>query len=91
MSSNECTSQVPEYSDEPAPVSRQCLRCGGERIEPGGLAARTGLSFYPANTTFWTLSPSVAIQAFLCLDCGYIQLVGDVKKAESFVERGKPK
>jgi hypothetical protein len=65
------------------PSSRRCQRCGGERIEPGGLQARGGLVFYPANATFWTLSPTVAVQAFLCLDCGNIELVGDVQKAEA--------
>jgi hypothetical protein len=58
-------------------------------MEPGGLQARIGLSFYPANSTFWTLSPTVAIQAFLCLDCGHLELVGDVKRAEALVGRGK--
>jgi hypothetical protein len=90
MSSNEITSQVPKDPGEPTPGSRRCLRCRGERVEPGGLAARGGLSFYPANSTFWTLSPKVAIQAFLCLDCGNIELVGDVRKAESLVGRDKP-
>jgi hypothetical protein len=91
MSSDAITSQVPQDPGEPPPESRRCLRCGGERLEPGSLAGRVGLSFYPANSTFWTLSPTVAIQAFLCLDCGNIELVGDVKKAESLVGRGNPK
>jgi hypothetical protein len=60
-------------------------------MEPGGLAARGSLSFYPANTTFWTLSPSVSVQAFLCLDCGHLELIGDVQKAEALVGRDKPK
>ncbi len=59
-------------------------------MEPGGLAGRAGISFYPANSTFWTLKPGVAVQAFLCLDCGHLELMGDVKKAESLVGQGKP-
>jgi hypothetical protein len=90
MSSGEIPSQVPEGAEEPPPRSRRCLRCRGERMEPGGLHARGGLSFYPANCTFWTLTPNVAIQAFLCLDCGNVELVGDVKKAAALVGRGKP-
>jgi hypothetical protein len=43
------------------------------------------MGFYPANSTFWTLSPSVEVQAFLCLDCGHLDLAGDVTKAESLV------
>ena len=60
-------------------------------MEPGGLAGRGGVSFYPANSTFWTLSPKVQVQAFLCLDCGYLELAGDVTKAEALVGRGTPK
>ena len=90
MSSSAITSEVPKDPGEPPAGSRRCLRCGGGRMEPGGLAARGGLSFYPANSTFWTLSPTVAIQAFLCLDCGNLELVGDVKKAEALVGRGSP-
>src|SRR5262245_62134959 len=87
MSSTAITTQVPHGAGEPAP--RRCLRCCGERMEPGGLAARGGLSFYPANSTFWTLQPKVAIQAFLCMDCGTVELVGDVQKAEALVGRAK--
>jgi hypothetical protein len=60
-------------------------------MEPGGLAGRGGVSFYPANSTFWTLSPNVKVQAFLCLDCGYLELAGDVTKAEALVGRGNTK
>jgi hypothetical protein len=91
MSSSEITSQVPEDPGEPLPSSWRCLRCGGERLEPGGLQGRGGLSFHPANCTFWTLTPNVKVQAFLCLDCGNIELVGDVKKAEALVGGSNPK
>jgi hypothetical protein len=89
MSSSEIASQVPNDPGEPL-GSRRCLRCGGERMEPGGVAARIGLSFHPANSTFWTLQPNVAVQAFLCLDCGHLELVGDVQRAEALVGRDKP-
>jgi hypothetical protein len=59
-------------------------------MEPGGIQSFGGLDFRPANSTFWTLQPNVAIQAFLCLDCGTVELVGDVKKAEALVGRAKP-
>lgn len=84
LSSSHFTAQVPMDAE---PRSRRCLRCGGEKLEPGSLAGRGGLGFYPANSTFWTLSPSVEVQAFLCLDCGSLELIGDVKKAESLVGR----
>ncbi len=91
MSSSASTSQVPRNPGEPPAGSRRCLRCGGKRMEPGDLHTHGGLSFHPANSTFWTLTPNVAIQAFLCLDCGNLELVGDVKKAEGLIGQGKPK
>jgi hypothetical protein len=91
MSSSDITSQVPNDPGEPPSGSWRCLRCNGERMEPGGLQARVGLSFHPANSTFWTLQPNVQIRAFLCLDCGHMELVGDVQRAEALVGQGKPK
>ena len=91
MSSSEITSQAPKDPGEPPPGSRRCLRCSGERMEPGGLHTLGGLSFRPVHSTFWTLQPNVAIRAFLCLDCGNLELVGDVKKAAALVGEGKPK
>jgi hypothetical protein len=89
MSSTAITSQVPKDPGAPLPGSRRCLRCGGERVEPGSLHARVSLSFRPANSTFWTLQPHVAIQAFLCLDCGNLELVGDVTRASALVGETK--
>jgi hypothetical protein len=90
MSSSAITTQGPKGAGEPAPGSRRCLRCNGERMEPGGMQSFGGLYFYPTNCTFWTLQPNVAIQAFLCLDCGTVELVGDVKRAEALVGQAKP-
>jgi len=91
MSSSATTSQVPKDPGELPSGSRRCLGCGGERMEPGGLHTVGGLSFRPANSTFWTLTPNVEMQAFLCLDCGNVELVGDLKKAEALVGRSNQK
>jgi hypothetical protein len=54
-------------------------------MEPGGLIRR--VAFRPAKSSF--LRPNVALEAFLCLDCGNVEIVGDVKMAEALVrERG---
>jgi hypothetical protein len=59
-------------------------------MEPGSMLSRGRLHFRPANSTFWTLQPDVAIQAFICLDCGTVELVGDVKRVEALVGQSKP-
>ena len=62
--------------------TKKCLRCGGARLEPGAIRS----SFQPTNALFWTLKTAeVQIEAFMCLDCGMIELVGDIKKAEALV------
>jgi hypothetical protein len=76
MSSSAITSQVPKGPGEPPLGSRRCLRCSGERMEPGALHTVGGLSFRPAKSTFWTLTPNVEIQVLLCLDCGNHDLRG---------------
>jgi hypothetical protein len=42
--------------------------------------------FRPDNVSFFALQTAdLAVQGFMCLDCGNIELVGDVKKARSLV------
>jgi hypothetical protein len=70
---------------------KKCLRCGGERLEPGAIQSTGRIYFRPSNSSFWTFQTAdVEVQANLCLGCGTIELVGDVKKAESLVGRAKP-
>jgi hypothetical protein len=37
----------------------------------------------PDNAIFWTLSTAnVALDAYLCMDCGAVELFGDLQKAK---------
>lgn len=69
--------------------SRRCLRCGGELLEMGSLASHV-LSFRPARSTFWTLQPNVALHAILCMECGTVELIGDINKAAALIGRPSP-
>jgi hypothetical protein len=89
---DEVRASAPKDPGDQAPGLRHCLRCGGERMEPGDLNTLGGMFFHPANSTFSTLMPNVLqIRAFLCLDFGSLELVRNVKKAETLVGGGDPK
>jgi DNA-directed RNA polymerase subunit RPC12/RpoP len=61
----------------------KCHRCGGTRLQHGRVRAPRRLTFVPDNTIFWTLStPDVALDAYLCMDCGAVELFGDLEKAK---------
>jgi len=70
---------------------KKCLRCGGERLEPGAIQSTGKIYFRPANSSFWSFrTADVPVEANICLDCGTVELIGDIKKAESLVGRATP-
>ena len=67
---------------------KKCLRCGGTKLEPGAIQSTGSIYFRPTNSSFWSFQTvDVPVQANMCLDCGTVELVGDVRKAESLVGR----
>jgi hypothetical protein len=61
----------------------KCHRCGGTRLQPGRVRAGQRLTFVPDNASFWTLSTvDIALDAYLCMDCGAVELFGDLQKAK---------
>jgi hypothetical protein len=68
-----------------------CSRCGGTQLEPGAIQATGRLYFRPANAKFLTFrTGDIAIHANVCIACGHVDLVADVKKLSSLTERAKP-
>ena len=67
-------------------VEMKCLKCGSVSLESGALNTAY---FQPDNTKFLTLNPNVRIRATICMDCGYIELNGDLNKAKDLMERGR--
>jgi len=60
-----------------------CARCNGSRLEDGALKSPRGTVFFQLDKTpFLTLSlPDIQVCAVMCLDCGHIEMRGDVRKA----------
>ena len=69
----------------------KCSRCGGETVS-GGLTQAKGLvenaKFHPDDAPFFSLvSSNIEVSARMCLDCGFIELWGDVDKARQVLRR----
>jgi predicted nucleic-acid-binding Zn-ribbon protein len=59
----------------------KCPKCGNQQFEPGKVQSTGQIHFRPKNTPFFTLSTNeVDISAEMCVDCGYILLIGNLAK-----------
>ncbi len=57
---------------------------------PGQLKGQARLTSYPTGAPFWTLALSdVPVSAMMCLDCGFIELRGDVERARQLLHRNE--
>jgi hypothetical protein len=72
-------------------TEKKCLRCGNTELQPGRLQSTGRIWFTPDNLKFFTLMTSdVPVRAYICLDGGTVELVGDVHKAQSLAGSAKP-
>jgi ferredoxin-like protein FixX len=70
---------------------KKCLRCRSARLEPCAFQSTGRIYVRPANTSFWSFKTGdVPVDANVCLDCGTVDLVADVKKAAALVGRAPP-
>lgn len=59
-----------------------CSRCGGSKLEVGRVQSTGRIHFHFENPRFLTMQTGyVPILSTICLDCGNIDLAGDVSKA----------
>lgn len=59
-----------------------CSRCGGSKLESGRVQSTGRIHFHFENPRFLTMYPGyVPVVASMCLDCGTIDLAGEVEKA----------
>jgi hypothetical protein len=64
-----------------AEPTRMCDHCGGQMSASGALYSALRITFRPDNAKFLTLeSGEVLTKGLMCLDCGQIKIIGDVKK-----------
>ena len=59
-----------------------CSRCGGSKLESGRVQSTGRIHFHFENPRFLTMRTGyVPVDATICLDCGTIDLKGEVDKA----------
>ena len=66
---------------------KKCLRCGGTNVKPSKFES-TGRIYSrpePSNALAYLLT-GAHVSALTCLDCGHVELMVDVKKAQSLVK-----
>jgi hypothetical protein len=70
-------------------LQRVCTRCESTNLELGVLNNPRGeITFRLSKSPFFTLiSPEVRVNAIMCLDCGAIELAGDIAKAREVAKR----
>lgn len=62
----------------------RCARCGGEVAS--GQLMRRDLAFFPHDAPLLSLG-HVPVSTWMCLDCGSIELRGDVQRARQLLKR----
>jgi predicted nucleic-acid-binding Zn-ribbon protein len=69
---------------------KKCIRCGSTQLASGWAQSTGKMSFRPDKVNFFALKTAdLSVTGMMCLDCGTIELVGDIKKAQSLIKRGK--
>jgi hypothetical protein len=67
----------------------KCERCGGENLQPGDLTTEFfhhPILFRPRNKRLLTLHAGPLVTAFVCLDCGAVQLTADVEAVQGLLK-----
>jgi hypothetical protein len=66
---------------------KTCMRCGSTELVAGWAQSTGKVCFRPDKARF--LIPKTAdvpVHSIMCLECGTIELVGDVKKGRSLIK-----
>ena len=69
---------------------RKCPSCSSTNLEPGSVQSTGRVHFRPENTKFFTLGTNeVAVAANVCMECGNVMLVADLRKAAKLLDKAK--
>lgn len=70
--------------------NNKCIQCGSVKLAGGKLQSTGRMYFRPDKVHFFALKTAdLSMKGMMCLDCGNVQLIGDVKKAQSLVKDGE--
>lgn len=66
---------------------KNCLRCRSTNLKPGSIQSSGKVGFRAKNARFLTRrTGDIPVTANICIDCGYVELVGDTDKAKSLIK-----
>ena len=69
-----------------------CSRCGSSTLESGRIQSTGRIHFHFENPLFLTMRTGyVPVTASMCLDCGTIDLTGEVDKARKISKQSQEK
>ena len=67
---------------------KECMRCGSTQRVSGKTQSSGRVYFRPDKVKFFApKTADLGVKGFMCLDCGTIELVGDVKKAGTLIPK----
>ena len=71
---------------------KKCYRCGSTQLASGWAQSTGKMYFRPDKVNFFALKTAdLSVTGMMCLDCGTIELVGDINKAQSLIKRNEAK
>ena len=69
---------------------KKCIRCGSTQLASGWAQSTGKMYFRPDKVSFFApRTADLSVTGIMCLECGTIELVGDINKAQSLIKRGK--
>ena len=67
---------------------KKCSRCESTQLTSGWVQSTGKMYFRPDKVNFFsTKTADLSVTGIMCIDCGTIELVGDIKKAKSLIKR----
>ena len=69
---------------------KKCIRCESTRVASGWIQSTGKMYFRPNKVNFFApKTADLSVTGFMCIDCGAIELMGDIKKAKSLIKHGE--
>jgi predicted nucleic-acid-binding Zn-ribbon protein len=65
----------------------KCIRCGSTKFSTGWVQSTGKMYFRPDKAKFFsTRTSDLGVSGRMCMECGFLELVGDLEKAKSVVK-----
>ena len=67
--------------------NKKCIRCGSNQLASGWAQSTGKMYFRPDKVNFFApKTADLSVTGIMCLECGTIELVGDINKAKSLIK-----